>query len=79
MTKSLPPKTMAEYAAEAAKRNAEVRRALGGFACPHCGCKHLEAPSTWRSRAGKRRRLVCRNCRREVYSLETIDPPREPS
>ena len=52
-----------------------------GIVCPRCGCSHMlghtnqpwEVTKTERKHGFVRRRRVCRNCGRVVYTRESIE------
>jgi hypothetical protein len=64
----------------AKKKMALSPPAESGYACPDCGCRHLEARGRdgqvgriWITTEGvKRRRKYCRNCGRGVFTNEVV-------
>ena len=53
---------------------ADAARA-SGWQCPNCGCMGPHrVESTWMTTAGKKRRLICRNCNRGL--VRTVELPK---
>jgi Zn ribbon nucleic-acid-binding protein len=46
--------------------------AVPGLECPACGCRHLIAVWTKPHKRGRMRRRDCRNCGKQIRSIESV-------
>lgn len=66
MVKSKPPQTLAQMAAETARREGAV-----GIACLKCGCRDLRVQTVRRGEGLIVRYRVCRHCGTHRATFET--------
>ena len=48
----------------------KMNRDERGLHCPKCGCRDLRVVYTRKRAGGLRRRRVCRNCGKEMWTME---------